>query len=152
MLKDLKEFALKGNVVDMAVGIIIGAAFTTVVKTLVDEVVMPPLGLLTGRMDFSDKFLMLRAGTSSPPYRTLAEAKSAGAVLIGYGALVNAVLSFVIVALLLFFIVRWMNRLRRPDTPPPPSTKACPYCKSTIDLTASRCPQCTSQLGEGATA
>lgn len=150
MIQEFKEFALKGNVIDMAVGIVIGAAFGTVVKTLVDEILMPPLGLLTGKVDFSDKYLLLREGTKPAPYSTLADAKQSGAVLIGYGQLLNTLLSFLVVALALFFVVRWINRLRRPDAPPPPNTKTCPFCKSTIDKDAVRCAHCTSQLEQAA--
>ncbi len=145
MLKDFKEFAVKGNVVDMAVGIIIGAAFTTVVKSLVDDVIMPPLGALTGGLDFGDKFFVLR--TDAPgPFATVAEAKAAGAVVLTYGNFFNAIVAFLLVSLVLFFVVRWTNRLRRPDTPSAPTTKPCPYCKSLIDLAATRCAHCTSAL------
>jgi large conductance mechanosensitive channel len=146
MLKEFKEFAIKGNVVDMAVGIIIGAAFTTVVKTLVEEVIMPPIGLLTGGVDFSSKFVMLKAGNPEGPYASLAEAKKAGAVLLAYGQFINTIVSFLIVALVLFFIVRWINKLRRSDAPPQPNTKQCPFCRSQVDIAATRCAQCTSQL------
>jgi large conductance mechanosensitive channel len=148
MFKEFKEFALKGNVIDMAVGIIIGAAFSTVVKTLVDEIIMPPLGMITGKVDFSDKFLLLRDGAKPGPYPTLAEAKQSGAVLIGYGQLLNAVISFLMVALALFFLVRWINKLRRSGAEPPPNAKNCPYCKSSIDIAAVRCAHCTSNLEE----
>lgn len=149
MLAQFKEFAIKGNVVDMAVGIMIGAAFTSVVKGLVDEVLTPPLGLLLGNVDFSDKFLLLKEGTQPPPYLTLARAREVGAVVIGYGQFLNAVISFVTVALVLFFVVRWINNLRRPEAPAAPAaptTKDCPFCKSPIHLEATRCPQCTSEL------
>ena len=147
MLKEFKEFAIKGNVVDMAVGIMIGGAFSTVTKSLVDEVLMPPIGLITGGLDFTNKFIVLRDGANAaPPYTTLAEAKAAGATVIGYGSFINSIVSFMIIAIVLFFLIRWINRLRRPDTPPAPSTKACPYCKSIIDLGATRCAHCTSEL------
>ena len=148
MFKEFKEFALKGNVIDMAVGIIIGAAFSTVVKTLVDEVIMPPLGLLTGKVDFSAKFLLLREGTKPLPYNTLADAKQAGAVVIGYGQLLNAALSFLTVAFALFLIIRWVNKMRPAPPPPPAATKDCPFCKSSIAKDAVRCAHCTSQLDE----
>ncbi len=151
MLQEFKEFALKGNVIDMAVGIIIGAAFSTVVKTLVDEIIMPPLGMITGKVDFSDKYLLLQDGPKqAAPYASLPEAKQAGAVVIAYGQLLNAIISFVMVALALFFLVRWMNRLRRSGPPPAPNTKNCPYCKSAIDIEASRCAHCTSELEQPA--
>jgi large conductance mechanosensitive channel len=146
MIREFKEFALKGNVIDMAVGIIIGAAFSGVVKTLVDEVLMPPLGFITGRVDFSDKVLLLAPGTTPPPYATLAEARNAGAVVIGYGQLINAVMSFLLVALALFFLVRWINRLRKQPEPAAPNTKACPFCRSSIHQEAVRCAHCTSAL------
>ena len=153
MIKDFKEFAIKGNVVDMAVGIIIGAAFTTVVKTLVDEVIMPPIGLLTGGVDFSSKFFLLKDGVSAAaPFASLADAKKAGAVVLAYGQFINTVVSFLIVALVLFFIVRWINRLRRNDAAPIPNTKQCPFCRSQIDKAASRCMHCTSELDKTAAA
>ncbi len=146
LLKEFREFAVKGNVVDMAVGVMIGASFAAVVKTLVDEVVMPPIGLLTGKVDFADKYLLLRDGTTPAPYATLAEAKKAGAVVMTYGVFVNAVVSFLMVSLVLFFVVRWMNALRKSDTPAPATTKPCTFCKSEIHLEARRCPNCTSEL------
>lgn len=152
LLDQFREFAVKGNVVDMAVGIMIGAAFTTVVKTLVDEVLMPPIGMITGRVDFSDKFILLRDGNPVAPYDTLEKARAAGAVAVGYGKLINAIVSFVIVAWVLFFLVRWVARLRslhQKEEPKPLTTKECQYCKSTIHLEASRCPQCTSELRPG---
>jgi large conductance mechanosensitive channel len=146
MLKEFKEFAVRGNVVDMAVGIIIGGAFTGVVKTLVDEIVMPPIGLLTGSMDASDKFLLLNEGKTPPPYATLKAAKESGAVVVGYGSLINAVFSLFLVALVLFFVVKWINSLRTAPPAAAPTTKPCPYCVSPVDLKATRCPHCTSQL------
>lgn len=146
MLREFKEFAIKGNVIDMSVGVIIGAAFGAVVKSLVDDVLMPPLGLLTGGLDFANHFLVLHGGRTPGPYSTLAEAKASGATVIAYGAFLNAVVAFLLVSFALFFVVRWMNRLRRPDTPPAPNTKACPFCKSSIDSTATRCAYCTSEL------
>lgn len=146
MLREFKEFAVKGNVVDMAVGIIIGAAFTTVVKSFVDHIVMPPLSLLTGGLDFSNKFLVLRDGSAPAPYATLADANNAGATVVAYGQFINAAVALLLVALALFFVVRWTNRLRRPDTPAAPRTRACPRCKSTIDDQATRCAFCTSEV------
>jgi len=135
MLKEFKEFAVKGNVVDMAVGIIIGAAFGKIVTSLVSDVVMPPIGMLLGSMDFSNLAFVLREKTAE-----------AEAVAINYGAFINTVLDFVIVALVIFLVIRQMNRLKREEPAKPATTKACPYCKSTIDLAATRCPNCTSQL------
>jgi len=146
VLKEFKEFAIKGNVVDMAVGIILGAAFTSIVQSVVDDVLMPVLGLATGGLDFSEHYVLLKDGTTPPPYATIAAARDAGASVLAWGELINAVVSFTLVALALFFLVRWINRLRRSDTPPAPSTKPCPYCKSHVDVAATRCPQCTSEL------
>lgn len=149
MIKEFKEFAVKGNVVDMAVGIMIGAAFATMVKSLVEDVLMPPLSLLTGGLDFSDKFIVLRAGASPAPYDSLPQARASGATLLTYGQFINTCITFILIALALFVVVRWINRLRRPDTPPAPSTKACPYCKSIIDVSATRCAHCTSEFEKG---
>ncbi len=146
MLNEFREFAIKGNVVDMAVGIIIGAAFTAIVNSAVGDVLTPLVGVLTGDLDFSDRFIVLDAGSPAGPYQTIEVAESAGANVLAYGNLINQVVSFLIVALVLFLLVRWINRLRRADTPPAPSTKACPYCKSHIDVDATRCSACTSQL------
>ena len=146
MLKEFREFAIKGNVVDMAVGIIIGASFTTVVKSVVDDIIMPPIGLVTGGLDFSDKFVVLKPGMGNGDYHSLLEAKEAGATLLSYGVFINNVVAFLIVALVLFFIVRWANRLRRTEPPPAPNTKNCPFCRSAIDLQATRCAHCTSEL------
>jgi large conductance mechanosensitive channel len=145
MLKDFKEFAIKGNVIDMAVGIIVGAAFTTVVKSLVDDLLMPPLGVILGNVDFSDKFLLLSPGTPEPPYVSLDQAKKAGAAVLSYGQFINSIVSFLIVAFVLFLVVRWVTQLRRP-TAAEPIAKNCPYCQSSIAIAATRCPQCTSQL------
>jgi large conductance mechanosensitive channel len=146
MFKEFQEFAIKGNVIDMAVGIIIGAAFTTVVKSLVDDVIMPPLGFLTNGLDFTDKYAVLREGTPAGPYASLAQARSSGATVLAYGNFISAIVTFLIVSLVLFFIVRWINRLRRPDTPAAPNTKSCPFCTLPLDRRATRCPHCTSQL------
>ncbi len=148
MLQEFKEFALRGNVVDMAVGIIIGAAFGTIVKSLVDDVIMPPIGLLLGGVDFSNFFVLLRADSPSASYASLADAQTAGAVTINYGVFVNAVISFLIVAFVLFLLIRSINRLQREEEAPPaePTTKECPYCLSTIPLKAARCAYCTSEL------
>ncbi len=148
MLKDFKEFALRGNVVDMAVGIIIGAAFGTVVKSLVSDVFMPPLGLLLGNVDFSNLFLTLKAGDPAGPYATLAAAQEAGAVVMSWGVFVDNVIAFLIVALAIFFVVRGMVRLQRKEEAPPPTptTKDCPHCKMTIPIEATRCGHCTAGL------
>lgn len=149
MLDEFKKFAVKGNVVDMAVGIIIGGAFGTIVKSLVDDVLMPFIGLLLGGVDFSDLFLVLRDGADvAAPYATLADAQAAGAVTVNYGLFVNNVVAFLIVALAVFFLVKAINRLKAEDEAPPaePTTKACPFCASDIPIAASRCPHCTSEL------
>ncbi len=150
MVKEFKEFAMHGNVVDMAVGIIIGGAFGTIVKSLVDDVLMPPIGVLLGGIDFSDFFLVLKEGPETAgPYVSLAGAQAAHAVTINYGVFVNAVISFLIVAFAVFVLVRGINRLRRQEDEAvaEPDTKECPFCVSTIPMKASRCPNCTSQLG-----
>ena len=146
MLREFQEFAIKGNVVDMAVGIIIGAAFTGVVQSLVDDVLMPPLGLVTGGLDFAEMFLVLKPGVPDAHYATLAEARAGGATVLAYGSFLNALVGLLLVASALFFIVRWINRLRRPDTPPAPRSRACPFCKSHVDQSATRCAHCTSEL------
>jgi large conductance mechanosensitive channel len=149
MLKDFKEFAMRGNVVDMAVGIVIGAAFGTVIKSLVADVIMPPIGLLLGNVDFSNLFIILKAGKVAGPYISLAAAQAAGAVTLNLGLFINTIVSFVIVAFAVFLLVRGINQLRREQEAPPaaPTTKECPYCLSEIPLKASRCPHCTSELG-----
>ncbi len=149
MMKEFKDFAVRGNVVDMAVGIIIGGAFGTIVKSLVDDVLMPPIGLLLGGVDFANFFVVLKEGASAAaPYGALVDAKTAGAVTINYGIFFNAVISFLIVAFAVFMLVRSVNSLRRQEEAPPaaPTTKECPHCFSTIAIKASRCPQCTSEL------
>ena len=148
MFKEFKEFALRGNVVDMAVGIIIGAAFGTIVKSLVDDIIMPPIGLLLGHVDFSNLFLVLKQGTLAGPFATVAEAHKAGAVTINYGIFINTVISFLIVAFAVFLLIRGLNKLKREEEAPPaePTTKECPKCFSTISINASRCAFCTSEL------
>ncbi|HLU61171.1 MAG TPA: large-conductance mechanosensitive channel protein MscL [Gammaproteobacteria bacterium] len=151
MLKEFREFAMRGNVVDMAVGIIMGSAFGTIAQSLVKDVLMPPLGLLTGGIEFNDMFVVLKQGVEPGPYATLAQAQSAGAVTINYGVFINNVVAFLLVAVALFFLIRAMNRLRRLKEEEPaavvePTTKECRYCCSLIPLKATRCPQCTSAL------
>lgn len=150
MFKEFKEFAMRGNVVDMAVGIIIGGAFGTIVKSLVADVLMPPLGLLLGGVDFSNFFVVLKQGATAGPYAALAEAQAAGAVTINYGVFLNTVISFIIVAFAIFLLIRGINRLRREEEAPPaePTTKDCPFCLSSIPIKASRCPNCTSDLAK----
>ena len=149
MLKEFKEFALRGNVVDMAVGIIIGAAFGAIVKSLVDDIIMPPIGLLLGNVDFANLYILLKPGDSAPPYATLADAQAVGAVTINYGLFIGVVISFIIVALVVFLIVRSINRMRKKEEevpPAEPTTKECPFCFSEISIKATRCAHCTSEL------
>jgi len=149
MLKEFKEFAVRGNLVDMAVGIILGGAFGTIAKSLVDDVIMPPIGLLLGGVDFADQFLLIQPGDPAGPYAGLAAAREAGAITINYGQFFNAVVSFLIVAVATFFLVKAMNRLRRDDDSKKrsePVAKECPYCTSSIPVKATRCPMCTSEL------
>ena len=148
MIKEFREFAIKGNVVDMAVGIIIGGAFGTVVKSMVDDVIMPPVGMLVGNVDFSELFITLRQGATEGPYPTIAAAKEAGAVTLNVGLFINAVISFLIVGFAVFLLVKSINRLKReePVAPPAPTEKPCPECALNIPLAAKRCPHCTSQL------
>jgi large conductance mechanosensitive channel len=151
MLKEFKEFAMRGSVVDMAVGIIIGAAFGTIVNSLVQDVIMPPIGLLLGNIDFSNLFAVLKDGKVAGTYASVAAAKAAGAVTINYGVFINTIISFVIVAFAVFVLVRTINRLKRQGEAPPavPTTKECTYCLSTIPIKATRCPNCTSELKVG---
>jgi large conductance mechanosensitive channel len=142
MFKEFKAFAMRGNVLDMAVGIIIGAAFGRIISSFVADIIMPPIGLLIGKVDFSGLFLNI-SGTSYP---TLAAAKAAGAATINYGVFLNTVLDFLIVALVIFMLVRQVNRWSKPAPAAAPTTKECPYCVSTIPLKATRCPNCTSEL------
>lgn len=146
MLKEFKEFAMRGNVVDMAVGIIIGAAFGGIVKSLVADIIMPPIGLVLGKVDFTNLFLVLKEGTAAAPYASLADAQKLGAVTMNYGLFANTVINFLIVAFAVFFLVRSINKLKREEEAAAPTTKECPYCASPIPLKATRCPQCTSEL------
>lgn len=148
MMKEFKEFAVRGNVVDMAVGIIIGAAFGTIVKSLVSDVIMPPIGLLLGGVDFSNLFIVLKEGAQAGPFATIAQANEAGAVTLNYGMFINTILSFLIVAFAVFLLVRGVNNLRRKEVAPAPAptTKECPFCFSQIPLKATRCPFCTSDV------
>lgn len=148
MLNEFKKFAVRGNVVDMAVGIIIGSAFGTIVKSLVSDVMMPPIGLLMGGVDFADLFIILKEGTTVGPYATLAAAQAAGAVTISYGVFVNSVISFLIVAIAVFLLIKGINTLQREKETPKaePTTKDCPKCFTAIPIKATRCPNCTSDL------
>lgn len=148
MLKEFKEFAMKGNVVDMAVGIIIGSAFGTIVKSLVSDVIMPPIGLLMGNVDFSNLFITLKQGTVPGPYAAIADAQAAGAVTLNYGLFANTVISFIIVAFAVFMLIRSLNKMKKQEAAPPsvPTTKDCSYCLSVIPIKATKCPNCTSSL------
>ena len=142
ILKEFKEFAVKGNVVDLAIGIIIGTAFGRIVTSLVSDIVMPPIGLLLGKVDFSNLYINL----SGQPYESLKAAQSAGASTINYGLFINVVINFIIVAFVMFLVVKQMNRLKRQPEPVAPNTKECPFCFTNIPIKATRCPNCTSQL------
>jgi large conductance mechanosensitive channel len=148
MFKEFKEFVMRGNVVDMAVGIIIGAAFGTIVKSLVADILMPPIGLLLGGVDFSNLFFVIKEGTTAGPFLTVADAQKAGAVAIRYGVFISTLISFLIIAFAIFLLVRYINTLRRQEEAPPPepTTKECPHCFSTISIKASRCAYCTTEL------
>ncbi|HSG98900.1 MAG TPA: large conductance mechanosensitive channel protein MscL, partial [candidate division Zixibacteria bacterium] len=147
MIKEFKEFAVKGNAVDMAVGIIIGAAFGTIVKSLVSDVIMPPIGLALGNVDFSNLFITLKAGADgATQFATLADAQAAGAVTLNYGAFFNTIVSFLIIGFAVFMMVRGMNKLKRKEEAAPaaaPTTKECPHCCSTVAIKATHCPNCT---------
>ncbi len=148
MFKEFREFAMRGNVVDMAVGIIIGAAFGTIVTSLVNDVIMPPIGMILGNVDFSNLFIVLKEGKTPGPYLTLASAKAASAVSLNYGVFFNAIVSFLIVAWAMFILIKNINRLRKKEevAPAAPTKKNCLYCFSSIPIQATRCPACTSEL------
>jgi len=150
MLKDFKAFIMRGSVVDLAVGVIIGASFGSIVKSLVDDILMPPIGLATGGIDFANKFIVLKEGAkAAAPYASLADAKAAGAVTMNYGLFVNQTVTFVIVAAAIFMVVKLVARLQTPvlvAVPTAPTTKACAFCATQIPIPAKRCPNCTSQL------
>ena len=149
MLQEFKKFALKGNVMDMAIGIIIGAAFSPIVKSLVADLVMPPIGMLVGNVDFTNLFAVVKEGAEvAGPYATLAAAKEAGAVTVNYGLFFNTIVSFLIVTFAVFMMVKVMNRWKKEEeeAPKPATEKDCPFCVSSIAIAATRCPNCTSQL------
>ncbi len=152
MWKEFKAFIMRGNVVDLAVGIVIGAAFAAVVNSLVKDIIMPPIGLLLGGVDFMNMFLVIKEGTTAAPYATLADAQAAGAITINYGVFINQLITFLIVALAIFLVVRGMNKLysmkqvEEIEPAAEPTTRACSYCLETISINATRCPHCTSQL------
>jgi large conductance mechanosensitive channel len=142
MLKEFKEFAVKGNVLELAIGFIIGTAFSKIVTSFVSDILMPPIGLLLNKVDFANLYINL----SGVSYPSLADAQKAGAATINYGLFLNTIINFIIVAFVLFLVVRQMNRMRRPAAPAAPETKTCPYCSTEIPVKATRCPHCTSQL------
>ena len=148
MLEEFKKFAVKGNMVDMAVGIIIGAAFGGIISSLVADVLMPPIGMLLGNVDFANLFMVLREGTTVGPYASVAAAKAAGAVTLNYGVFTNTIVNFLIIAIAIFFVVRGINNLKKKEEAPPavPTTKECPLCLSTVPIKATRCGHCTSDL------
>ena len=149
MFKEFKEFAMRGNVIDMAIGIIIGGAFGPIVGSMVSDILMPPIGLAMGNVDFSNLFILIKEGSkAAAPYASLADAKTAGAVTINYGMFINTVISFVIVAFAVFLLIRGLNRLQRKkeEVPTDPTTKDCPFCLSTIATKATKCPNCTSEV------
>jgi large conductance mechanosensitive channel len=149
MFKEFREFAMRGNVVDMAVGIIIGVAFAAIIGSLVADVIMPPIGLLLGNTDFTNLHAVLRDGATPGPYATLADAHTAGAVTLNYGVFINTIINFIIIAFAIFMIIRTMNKAKRVEEVPEeaPTTKECPFCFTQIAIQATRCPNCTSQLG-----
>lgn len=145
ILKEFKEFAMRGNVLDMAIGIILGLAFGKIITSLVNDIIMPPVGMLLGNVDFTNLFISL-GGQS---YATLAEAQAAGAPTINYGIFINTIIDFLIVAFVIFLLVRQVNKMKKKEEATPPNAKDCPYCKESIPLQATRCPHCTSELGGG---
>ena len=148
MLKEFKEFAMRGNVVDMAVGIVIGGAFGKIISSLVKDVLMPPIGLLMGGVDFANLFMTLKEGATAGPYHSLAAAQEAGAVTVNLGVFINTVISFIIVAFSIFMVIKAMNNMKRQEEAPPaePTTKECSHCQMTIPIKATRCGHCTSDL------
>ena len=147
MLEEFKKFALKGSVIDLAIGIIIGSSFSSVVNSLVEDIIMPPIGLLLNGVDFSNIYLLLKEGTEPKPYASLTMAQEAGAVTLNLGLFINALISFLIIAFVVFLLVKGINRLRKEEMQPEePTTKKCSYCMTEIPINAVRCPNCTSQL------
>jgi large conductance mechanosensitive channel len=143
MWKEFKNFVMRSNVADLAIGIIIGVAFSAIVNSLVNDIIMPPIGLALGKVDFLNLFVVLREGSTSGPYLSLAAAKQAGAVTLNYGVFVNTIITFLIIAVVIFFIIKAMNSFKKKEAA---STKLCPYCFTAIDIKATRCPNCTSEL------
>ncbi|MEM4366803.1 MAG: large-conductance mechanosensitive channel protein MscL [Candidatus Anstonellales archaeon] len=149
VIDEFKKFAMRGNVLDMAIGIILGIAFGAIINSLVNDVLMPPLGLVLGNVDFANLFIVLKEGTAPGPYASVAAAKEAGAVTINYGVFINTIINFILVAFAMFMLIKAVNRMQRKEeqkAPPAPALKECPYCISMVSLKATRCPQCTSEL------
>ena len=148
MLKEFKEFAMRGNVMDMAIGIIIGSAFGSIVSSIVNDIIMPPVGILLSGVDFSNMFVVLKEGASPKPYSSISAAQEVGAVTLNYGIFINQIISFLIIAFVVFFLVKSMNRFnqKEDDSTVEPDTKECAFCYTQIPIKASRCPHCTSQL------
>ncbi|GAP13103.1 large conductance mechanosensitive channel protein [Longilinea arvoryzae] len=142
MFAEFKKFVMRGNVLDLAVAVIIGGAFGGIITSLVNDIIMPPIGMLLGRINFKDLFINL----SGTPYASLADAQKAGAATINYGNFINTIINFLIIALVIFLIVRAFNKMKKPEAPAAPTTKDCPYCQTAIPIKATRCPNCTSQL------
>ena len=142
MWKEFREFAVKGNMIDLAIGVIIGAAFGKIVTSLVNDIIMPPIGLLLGKVDFSSLYINL----SGKSFASLDEAVKAGAPLIKYGAFINNIIDFLIVAFVIFLVIKQINRMKKQEPAPEPTKKECPFCKSQVALNATRCPFCTSEL------
>lgn len=146
MLKEFRDFAVKGNVVDLAVAVIIGGAFGKIVTSFVSDILMPPLGMLLGKVDFANLFITLTPGKT---FESLKQAKDAGAATLNYGLFINTVIDFVFVAFAIFIMIKQINRFKKEEAPAPVTTKDCPFCCSAVPLAASRCPHCTSQLEKG---
>src|SRR6056297_1564370 len=146
MLNEFKKFIMRGNVLDMAVGIVIGTAFVAIVRSFVNDIIMPPIGLLLGGIDFSNLFILLKQGVTPGPFLTVAEAQEAGAVTLNYGVFINTIISFLIIGFAIFLIIRKVNSMKKKEEAAPLSTKECPYCFTMIPIKAKRCPNCTSEL------
>ncbi len=146
--QDFKAFLLRGNVVDLAVAVVVGGAFGKITTSFVNDIIMPPIGLLLGHVDFNNLFLVLKDGTTPPPYATLALAKKAGAVVLSYGSFINTIINFIIIAFAIFVMIELIAKLKKAPAPADPTTKECPFCISSIALAATRCPNCTSELSK----
>ncbi|GHT39023.1 large-conductance mechanosensitive channel [Bacteroidia bacterium] len=146
IFNEFKTFAMRGNVIDMAVGIIIGAAFGKIVDSLVKDILMPPIGFILGRVDFSNLFITIKDGAVAGPYNSVTAAQAAGAVTINYGNFINATISFIIVAFAIFILIKAINQIKAKEEVPPPSAKDCPFCFTAINIKAKKCPACTADL------